>query len=221
MRNLAHLDIEPSGDVFWDSPSPVLYEHSLAAGVGSIAHQGALVVDTVPYTGRSPKDKFVVRYPETEAEIWWGDVNHPMEPDVFDALYAKTAAYLASRDRLYVQDNYAGADPQYSLGIRVVTESPWHALFARNMFILPRHFDADEEANPFAADFSVVHAPHLKADPEVDGTRSEVFICVSLERKILLIGGTTYAGEMKKSVFSVMNYLLPKSGALSMHASGS
>ncbi|MBT8217021.1 MAG: phosphoenolpyruvate carboxykinase (ATP) [Acidimicrobiia bacterium] len=221
MKTLDSLDIHPQGEVYWDSPSPVLYEHTLAAGTGSIAHKGALVVDTVPYTGRSPKDKFVVRYPDSEGEIWWGDVNHPMEPDVFDALYAKTAQYLSSRDKLYVQDNYAGADPRYSLGVRIVTESPWHALFVRNMFILPRVFESGDEAVPFTADFSVVHAPFLEAVPEEDGTRSEVFICVSLERKILLIGGTKYAGEMKKSVFSVMNYLLPKAGALSMHASGS
>ena len=221
MRTLDDLQIDPQGEVFWDSPSPMLYEHTLAAGLGSIAHKGALVVDTVPYTGRSPKDKFVVRYPDTEGEIWWGDVNHPMEPEVFDALYAKTADYLSSRDKLYVQDNYAGADPAYSIGVRIVTESPWHALFVRNMFILPRVFHSGDEASPFTADFNVVHAPFLQAIPEEDGTRSEVYICVSLERKILLIGGSKYAGEMKKSVFSVMNYLLPKSGALSMHASGS
>ncbi len=222
MRTLDDLNIKPRGEVYWDSPSPLLYEHTLAAGLGTLAHKGALVVDTVPYTGRSPKDKFVVRYPETEGEIWWGPINQPMEPEVFDALYAKTAEYLSGRDKLYVQDNYAGADPQYSLGIRVVTESAWHAMFARNMFILPRVFtQGDEVQTFFNADFSVVHAPFLHADPAVDGTRSEVFICVSLERKILLIGGARYAGEMKKSVFSVMNYLLPKSGALSMHASGS
>jgi phosphoenolpyruvate carboxykinase (ATP) len=221
MRTLEDLQIYPRGVVHWDSPSPLLYEHTLAAGLGTIAHKGALVVDTVPYTGRSPKDKFVVRYPETEGEIWWGDVNHPMEPEVFDALYAKTAEYLSGRDKLYVQDNYAGADPQYALGVRVVTESAWHAMFARNMFILPRVFEGGDEIDPFAADFTVVHAPFMQADPAVDGTRSEVFICVSLERKILLIGGSIYAGEMKKSVFSVMNYLLPKAGALSMHASGS
>ena len=221
MRTLEDLDIHPQGEVFWDSPSPVLYEHTLEAGTGTIAHKGALVVDTVPYTGRSPKDKFVVRYPETEAEIWWGDVNHPMEPEVFDRLYAKTADYLSSREKLYVQDNYAGADPEYAIGVRIVTESPWHALFVRNMFILPRVFQSGDEVAPFSNDFNVVHAPFLQADPEADGTRSEVYICVSLARKILLIGGTKYAGEMKKSVFSVMNYLLPKSGALSMHASGS
>jgi phosphoenolpyruvate carboxykinase (ATP) len=221
MRSLDDLHIYPRGEVYWDSPTPMLYEHTLAAGLGTIAHKGALVVDTVPYTGRSPKDKFVVRYPETEAEIWWGDVNHPMEPEVFDALYAKTAEYLSGRDKLYVQDNYAGADPAYSIGVRIVTESAWHALFVRNMFILPRLFQSGDEAAPFSADFNVVHAPFLQAIPEEDGTRSEVYICVSLARKILLIGGTKYAGEMKKSVFSVMNYLLPKRGALSMHASGS
>jgi phosphoenolpyruvate carboxykinase (ATP) len=222
MADLKELAITPTGEVFWNGNKPLLYEHAIRAGTGELAADGQLVVDTVPYSGRSPKDKFIVREPDTEGDIDWGGFNQPMEPDVFDKLYATVAGYLSSRDRLYVQDNYAGADLNYRLGVRVVTESAWHALFARNMFILPEHFaHLNDEADPFVADFNVVHAPFFEAVPERDGTRSEVFICVSFARKILLIGGSKYAGEVKKSVFSVMNWLLPKAGALSMHASAS
>ena len=220
MRSLAHHGITPTGDVHWDLTTPELYEHTVRRGEGELAHHGALVVDTVPYTGRSPKDKFVVREAATEDDIWWGDVNHPMEPEVFDALYQRVTEHLGARE-LYIQDLYAGADPKNRLSVRAITESPWHSLFCRNMFILRRKFDTSEEVNTFVPDFTIVHAPTFQADPERDGTRSEVFICISFEHKILLIGGTTYAGEMKKSVFSVMNYLLPKRDVLSMHASAS
>jgi phosphoenolpyruvate carboxykinase (ATP) len=152
-----------------------------------------------------------------------------MEPEVYDALYAKVTAYLGERE-LWVQDVYAGADPANRLSVRAITESPWHSLFCRNMFILPRRvgqmhtprvMDVSDEITPFVPDFTIVHAPHFKANPDIDGTRSEVFICISFAHQVLLIGGTTYAGEMKKSVFSVMNYLLPKRDVLSMHASAS
>lgn len=218
MGKLDALGITPEGEVFWDSNAEELYEHAVNQGVATLGSDGQLVVDTTPYSGRSPQDKYIIRELETEDQIDWGGFNQPMEPDIFDKLYERVAQYLSERDLLYVQDNYAGSDPQYRLGVRVVTESPWHALFARNMFILPSLFGDEAE---FAADFSVVHAPYFEADPAIDGTRSEVFICASFARKILLIGGTKYAGEVKKSVFSVMNYLLPMSGALSMHASAS
>jgi len=218
MRDLSMHGIRPEGDVHWDLTTPVLIEHTLRRGEGVLAHKGPIVVDTVPYTGRSPKDKFIVREDDTEDEIWWGDVNHPIEPDVYDALYNRVAEYLG-RQEIYVQDVYAAADPQYRLAVRVITESPWHAHFCRNMFRLPRTFEHDDEIEPFLPDFTIVHAPNFKSIPERDGTRSEVFIIISLAHKVLLIGGSSYLGEMKKSVFSAMNYLLPKAGALSMHAS--
>ncbi len=218
MRDLTPHGISPRGKVFWDLPTPELYEHTLKAGLGQLAHQGPLVVDTTPYTGRSPKDKYVVREPDTEGEIWWGDVNHPMEPEVFDALYERTTAYLSEQD-LYIQDLYVGADPANRIPVRSITESPWHGLFARNMFILPRRFQTPDEIEPFVPEFTIVHAPNFKSDPARDGTRSEVFIVISFSKGILLIGGSKYAGEMKKSVFSVLNYLMPKKGVLSMHAS--
>jgi phosphoenolpyruvate carboxykinase (ATP) len=219
MRNLEAHGIHPQGDVHWDMPTAILYEHTLSQGLGFMAHRGPLVVDTTPYTGRSPKDKFLVVEESTKDEIWWGDVNHPMEPEVFDALYGRVTDYLSSRPNLYVQDSYAGADPAYRLPVRTITESPWHALFARNMFILPRRFTISDEIEPFMPEFSIVHAPFFQGDPERDGIRSEVFICVSFEKKILLIGGTKYAGEVKKSVFSVMNYILPKRGVMPGHCS--
>ena len=218
MQDLAPHGIKPEAEVYWDLPTTVLVEHTLRRGEGSLAHKGPLVVSTVPYTGRSPKDKFIVREETTEDEIWWGDVNHPIEPEVYDTLYDRVTEYLGEQD-LYVQDLYAAADPQYRLAVRVVTESPWHAQFCRTMFRLPRTFEHDDEIEPFYPDFTIVHAPNFKAVPERDGTRSEVFIIISFVHKVLLIGGSSYLGEMKKSVFSVMNYLLPKAGVLSMHAS--
>ncbi len=220
MRSLEEHGITPQHRVHWDATTPQLYEATLARGTGQIANQGALVVDTVPYTGRSPKDKFVVREASTEADIWWGDINHPMEPGTFAALYDRVCAHLGARE-LWIQDLFAGADPANRLSVRAITSSPWHSLFVRNMFILPRDVLAGDETEPFMPDFTIVHAPDFEAVPDRDGTRSEVFICISFERRILLIGGTRYAGEMKKSVFSVMNYLLPKRDVLSMHSSAS
>jgi phosphoenolpyruvate carboxykinase (ATP) len=218
MRDLSMHGIQPEGDVHWDLTTPVLMEHTLRRGEGVLAHKGPIVVDTVPYTGRSPKDKFIVREEDTEGDIWWGDVNHPIEPDVYKALYNRVTEYLGQQE-IYVQDVYAAADPQYRLAVRVITESPWHAHFCRNMFRLARSFEHDDEIEPFHPDFTIVHAPNFKSIPERDGTRSEVFIIISFAHKVLLIGGSSYLGEMKKSVFSAMNYLLPKAGALSMHAS--
>jgi phosphoenolpyruvate carboxykinase (ATP) len=218
VRDLTAHGINPTKAVYWDLATARLYEDTLQSGLGVIAHKGGLVVDTTPYTGRSPKDKYVVRESETESEIWWGDVNHPMEPEVFTALYRRVCDYLGEGE-LYVQDMYVGAEDTNRLGVRTITESPWHALFARTMFILPYLFDPEDEYDSFLPDFTIVHAPEFKAIPERDGTRSEVFICISFAKKVLLIGGTRYAGEVKKSVFSVMNYLLPKRGVLSMHAS--
>ncbi|TBH20472.1 phosphoenolpyruvate carboxykinase (ATP) [Thermus thermamylovorans] len=218
MDRLSYIGIEPKKRVFWDAASPVLVEHTLSRGEGFLAHKGPLVVDTTPYTGRSPRDKFVVREPEVEEEIWWGEVNQPFAPEAFQALLARVAQHLSERD-LYVQDLYAGADRRHRLAVRVVTESPWHALFARNMFLLPRRFPLDDEVERFVPGFTVVHAPHFLADPERDGTKSEVFVGISFARRLVLIVGTKYAGEIKKSIFTVMNYLMPKRGVFPMHAS--
>jgi phosphoenolpyruvate carboxykinase (ATP) len=221
MRDLGTHGITPQGAVHWDLTTPELYEHTLDRNLGELAHNGPIVVDTTPYTGRSPKDKYVVREPDTESDIWWGDVNHPMEPEVFDQLYDRVCDHLGGSEDLYIQDLFVGADTANRIAVRTITESPWHGLFTRNMFILPRLFAEDEEIDVVAPDFTIVHAPYFKADPARDGTRSEVFVCISFSRGILLIGGSSYMGEMKKSVFSVLNYLMPKKGVLSMHASAS
>ncbi len=209
------LGLGKAGQVRWNLREPRLYEDSLAAGTARLAAHGPMVVHTAPYTGRSPKDKFVVRDAGTAEHVHWGKVNVPFEPERFDALYERVRAYLETRP-LYVEDLYAGAAPAQRLAIRLVSESPWHALFARNMFL---RIDSDRELLAHEPGFSIVHAPHFKAEPERDGTRSEAFVLLNFERRIVLIGGTTYGGEIKKSVFTLMNYLLPLDGVLPMHCS--
>lgn len=211
---LAKIGIVGDGPRHVNTMPAELYEATVRADLGLIAAEGPLVVDTQPYTGRSPKDKFFVRESGSEDRIAWGAVNKPFEAERFDALYDKATAYLSERE-LYVQDLYGGADPATRLPIRVVSESPWATLFARTMLIRPR---ADELASHQPA-FHIVHAPFLSADPDSDGTRSEVFVLVHLAKKRVLIGGTKYAGEIKKSVFTLLNYLLPQQGVLPMHCS--
>lgn len=212
---LEPLGLQQATDVRWNLREPRLYEATIRAGSGQVAAGGPLVVNTAPYTGRSPKDKFVVKDAGASEHVHWGAVNVAFDAARFDALYERVRQYLVAR-RLYVQDLDAGADPAHRLPIRLVTESAWHALFARNMFL---RIDADEQLAAHRPGFSIVHAPGFAADPDRDGTRSEAFVLVNFERKLVLIGGTTYAGEIKKSVFTVMNYLLPLAGVLPMHCS--
>src|SRR5208283_4487342 len=174
-------------------------------GTRGAAHLGPLVVRTGQYTGRSPRDKFIVREPSSANQVWWGDVNRPMEPEQFHRLHSRLLAYLQDRD-VFVQDCFVGADSRYRLPIRVITETAWHTLFVRNMFIQTK----PGEATGHVPQFTVIHAPNFHAIPEIDGTHSEVFIVVNFAEKLVLIGGTQYAGEIKKSIFSVMNYLLPQ-----------
>jgi phosphoenolpyruvate carboxykinase (ATP) len=213
-HDLAELGIENVRMVWWNLSTPALYEQATARGEGLIAHLGPLVVRTGQHTGRAPNDKFIVREPSSEGNVWWGKVNQPFEVEQFDRLYRRVLAYLQGRD-LFVQDCWAGADPQYRLPIRVVTETAWHNLFARNMFIQA----TPDELAVHDPRFTVLHVPNFHADPLIDGTNSSVFIIINFARRLVLIGGTQYAGEIKKSIFSVMNYLLPQRGVLSMHAS--
>jgi len=200
--------------VHWNLPTPLLYEEALRRREGRLAHLGPLVVRTGQYTGRSPHDKFVVREPSSESKVWWGDVNQPLAQDRFEALRGRLLAYLQDRD-LFVQDCFVGADPRYRTPIRVVTETAWHSLFARNMFIRA----TPDELVVHEPEFTVIQAPGFHAIPELDGTRSEVFVVVHFGARLILIGGTPYAGEIKKAVFSVMNYLLPQRDVLTMHSS--
>src|SRR5512138_3516406 len=214
----ARLDaqgLRPRGTVQWNLLAPQLLEHAVRLDEGQLAEMGPLATVTAPHTGRSPDDKFIVRRPETEADIDWGAVNRPMDPADFDALLADVQTYLSAREQLFVQDLYCGADPAYRLAVRYVSPSAWHMAFVRNMFIRPDL----EELEAFAPNFTVLHAPEMQADPARHGTRTGTFIVLDLARRMILIGGTRYAGELKKAMFTVMNYYLPKQGVLSMHCS--
>ena len=193
--------------------APQLVEAAVRRGEGTLAQGGALVVETGPHTGRAPGDKFIVDDGLTYDTVWWGEVNAPMAPATFDRLHARVTAYLQHAE-LFVQDLYAGADPDHTLPVRVVCERAWHALFARNMFRRP---GGDAAPADFVPGLTVLHAPGLQADPEPDGTHSPTVIALDLSRRIVLIAGTAYAGEIKKAVFTVLNFVLPGHGVLPMH----
>jgi phosphoenolpyruvate carboxykinase (ATP) len=190
-----------------------LVEASVARGEGQLGKGGALLVTTGQHTGRSPRDKHVVREPSVEAHVWW-DNNRPMDPDAFERLRVDMMAHMAGHE-YFVQDLYAGAAPEHRLNVRVVTELAWHALFIRHLLRRP----ATEELAGFDPEFTIVNCPSFKADPEKHGCRSETVIALSFERKLILIGGTSYAGENKKSVFTLLNYILPGKGVMAMHCS--
>ena len=203
------------GNVFWTSSTPTLYEEAIRRREGLLGHMGPLLVRTGHYTGRAANDKFLVREPSSQDKIWWGKVNRPFEAERFQALYYRLLGYLQGED-VFIQDCYAGADPRYSIPIRIITEKAWLSLFARNMFI---RITDREKLKGFVPEFTVIHMPKFHAVPELDGTNSEAFILVNFARKLVLIGGTSYAGEMKKSIFTILNYLLPQRKVLSMHCS--
>ncbi len=193
---------------------PQLAEAALRRREAELSARGSLVAETGKRTGRSPKDKFTVRDAITEGKIAWGSANQPISSDVFDALYERVLDYLRGRE-LFVQDLYCGADPRYRLPIRVINEYAWHNLFVRQLFIRP----TAEELKTHTPEFTIVSAPSFLADPKRDGVNSEVFILVNFSKKLVLIGGTEYAGEMKKSIFGIMNFLLPARNVFPMHCS--
>lgn len=211
---LDHHGLTNIGDVRWNYNTPMLYEEAIRSGEGMLGHQGPLVVRTGLHTGRAAKDKFIVEEPGSQDKVWWGKVNKPFPAAKFDIMFRRLEAYLQGRP-LYVQDCYAGCDSRYRLPVRVITETAWHSLFARTMLIQARW----QELEKHLPQFTVLHVPNFHAIPEIDGTNSEAFILLNLSRKIVLIGGTSYAGEIKKSVFTVLNYLLPQENVLSMHCS--
>lgn len=204
-----------AGTVYWNLTGPMLYEQVVRRREGIIAHLGPLVVHTGDHTGRSPNDKFIVKEPTSEKDIWWGDVNRPISQTQFDELCRKMQAYIQNRD-IFVFDGYAGADPAYRMRVRIINEYAWHNLFARNMFI--RELDPEKLAN-HTPDFTVIDMPRFHAEPAFDGTNSQTFILIDFGRRLVLIGGTEYAGEMKKSIFTALNYFLPKRGTMPMHCS--
>ena len=192
-----------------------MYEEAVRRREGVIADSGPLVCLTGELTGRAPHDKFLVCEPSSEENIWWGSVNRPIEPEQFNALRQAVVASLQDKE-LFVQDCFAGADPAYRLPIRVITERAWHSLFARTMFLPP---PAGTSPRDHVPEFTIIHAPSMEADSAVHGTKSSVFIVVNFAERLVLIGGTHYAGEIKKSIFTVMNYLLPLRDVLPMHCS--
>jgi phosphoenolpyruvate carboxykinase (ATP) len=207
--------LDASGTVVWSPSTAQLYTEALKRGHGALAHGGPLVVDTGTYTGRSPQDKFIVDEAGSRERIWWGEVNHRLSEASFDGLRGKVVDHLDGLDPLYVVDAFAGADAAHRIGVRVITGSPYHALFAKTMFITP----TAEEALTLAPDVVVLHAPAVEAAPEADGTRSGTFVVLHPTRGEVLIGGTFYAGEIKKAIFTVMNDRLPLEGVLPMHCS--
>ena len=212
--SLRHAGIRSTSTVHRNLNPTLLVEHALRRGEGSLAAGGALVTRTGKYTGRSPNDKFTVLDETTEDAIWWGDVNRSISKERFDALHVQIAAYLQGRE-LYVQDCYAGSDSDHRLKVRVITERAWHSNFAHNMFIQA----APQELANWTPEFTVLQAPGFKTDPEHDGVNSEASIMIDFTQKLVLICGTEYAGEIKKSIFTALNFMLPEKGVLGMHCS--
>ncbi len=211
---LGHHGIINARQVYWNLSPATLIEQSVERGEGMLADGGPLAIVTAPYTGRSPNDKFIAKEPSSENDIWWGKVNVPVSEATFEALLGKVLAYFQGRD-LFVKDVFAGADPDYRLKVRVVSELAVTALFVHNMFLRPN----EEQLVEFVPEFLILQAPHLRANPASDGTRSEAFVVINFARKIVLIGGTSYAGEVKKSIFTAMNYLMARRSVMPMHCS--
>jgi phosphoenolpyruvate carboxykinase (ATP) len=217
MSSVAHFgltDLLAQKNVQRNLSTPKLVEAAIINGEGVLSFRGALVSETGKRTGRSPKDKFAVKDSITENRVDWGSVNLPFSPEKFDALYDRVLEYLQDK-QLYVQDLFCGADPRYRLPIQVINEYAWHNLFVRQLFIRA----TEEELKTHKPEFTIVAAPGFLSDPKRDGTNSEVFVIVNFTRKLVIIGGTQYAGEMKKSIFGVMNFLLPQRNVFPMHCS--
>lgn len=206
--------IEDPGNIYYNLSIPELYEEMIKRGEGTIGQGGTLVAYTGVHTGRSPKDRFIVEEPGTSSDIHWGDINKPISQESFDRLHKKILEYYKGKD-LFVRDLYVCAHPDYRKKVRVVNEYAWHNVFVNNLFIRPDDKDLPHDE----VNFTVLSAPGVKADPETDGTRSETFIILNFEKRMAIVGGTEYAGEMKKSVFSALNFLLPKVDVFPMHCS--
>ena len=212
---IASLGLNNVSAAYWNLNPAELVEETIIRGEGNLTDTGALAVDTGEFTGRSPKDKFIVHDAITKDTVWWGDVNFKFDSEKFDRLYNRVTAYLSGKE-VYVRESYACADPKYRLNIRVVTETPWANLFANNLFLRP----TKEEIMNFKPDWSIVCAPGFRSTPDIDGTRQHNFAILNFTRKIILIGGSGYTGEIKKGIFTLLNYILPQEkGVLSMHCS--
>jgi phosphoenolpyruvate carboxykinase (ATP) len=214
-RGLDAQGIATSAEIFWNLQTAPLVEHAVRRGEGLLAKDGPLVVRTGQHTGRSAQDKFIVRNSATDSTVWWGKTNKAMDPDAFDRLYDDFLIALGGIDQLYVADLYGGSQPEHRVRVRVINEFAWHNLFIRTLLVRPE----TEELAGFDPEFTIIDLPSFRADPERHGCRGETVIAVNLEKKIILIGGTAYAGEMKKSVFGLLNFILPPQGIMPMHCS--
>ena len=212
---LSRQGLNPRGDVHWNLIAPELFQAAARRSEGEFADMGPFVAVTTPHTGRSPNDKFVVKEPSSERDVDWGKVNQPLTVEKYQLLLDDVRKYLNESPELFVEDLYCGADPSYRLSVRYVSPNAWHMAFVRNMFIRPELSDLPT----FDPNFTVLHAPEFHGDPARHGIRSSTFIVLNLAERTILIGGTLYAGELKKAMFTVMNYLLPREGVLSMHCS--
>jgi phosphoenolpyruvate carboxykinase (ATP) len=212
---LENIGLTNLHQVYWNLPTEALYEEIIFRNEAKISSMGPLVVNTGKHTARSASDKFIVREGATEQHIWWGQYNRPFTPDKFDGLFSRMQGFFQGRDA-FVQDCYVGADPEYHTPVRIVTELAWHSLFARNMFLIPK---THEEYRRHIPEFTVLCAPSFKGIPQIDGTATETFIVLNFAQRLCIIGNTAYAGEIKKSLFTVLNYLLPLEGVMPMHCS--
>lgn len=201
--------------VYWNLPTEALYEEVIFRGEGQISTSGPLVVNTGKHTARAANDKFIAFEPSTSDNVWWGQYNRPYSREKFDELFSRLQGFLQGRD-LFVQDCYGGSDPAYRLPVRIITEFAWHSLFARNMFLKPA---TNEEYRRHVPEFTVIAVPSFKSFPQMDQTPAETFIVINFDQRVCIIGNTGYAGEIKKSVFTVLNYLLPLEGVMTMHCS--
>ena len=200
---------------YWNLPVEALYEEIIFRKEGMLSHQGSIVVNTGKHTARAANDKLIVREAGSEDHIWWGEYNRPINTEKFEELYARLLGFIQGRD-LFVQDCFGGADPNYNLPIRIIAEYSWHSLFARNMFILP---ETNEDYRRHIPEFTVICVPSFQAYPSIDGSPSKTFIVINFEQGLCIIGNTAYGGEIKKSIFTVLNYLLPLQGVMTMHCS--
>lgn len=211
-----NLGLKNLSQVNWNLTAPALYECAMQRGEAKVGTGGTLVAYTGAFTGRAPNDKFIVDEPSSTDNVWWGEVNKAISEENFDRVLADALSFLDGKE-VFVQDLLAGAEEETELPIRVITQKAWHNMFARNMFLRP-----DELGRELAVDepqFTVLHVPEMEANPDVHGTNSGAFVLLNFAKRLVIIGGTHYAGEIKKSIFSVMNYLLPQKGIMSMHAS--
>lgn len=212
---LENIGLTNLGKVYWNLPTEALYEEIIFRKEGILSRLGPVVVSTGKHTARAANDKFIVREPTSEAKVWWGQYNRPMAANKFDEIFGRFQAFLQCRD-LFVQDCYGGSDPNYRLPVRIITEHAWHSLFSRNMFIKPQ---TAEEYKQFVPEFTLIAVPSFKTSPQIDGTNSSTVIALNFQQNLCIVGNTGYGGEIKKSVFTLLNYLLPLKGILTMHCS--